>query len=153
MKSRKNVWTTGSVLVGAAALVAALAIPLVASANAKHPATIVHCHIKSDQVVDISQFANDQLSVQAHNAKCSVSMTGSYKSGALITPVTVLTKLTKNAAGTTPGYTGQIKTRIFTGTVTTALVNPKGATGGSYRVKIRVGCDFDPSTVFIEISW
>jgi hypothetical protein len=75
-------------------------------------------------------------------------MTGSYTPGALITPVTVLTKLHANAAGTTPGFTGQIKTKIFTGTVTTALVNPKGATGGTYKIKIRVGCDFDLATVF-----
>lgn len=152
MNTRKKVWLTGSVFAGIAALVAVLAIPLVASANAK-PATVVHCHIKSDQVVDISQFENDQLSTSASNSKCSVSMTGSYKPGALIAPVTQNVKLTKNPAGTTPGFTGRIKTAIFTGTISTALVNPKGATGGTYKVKVRVGVDFKPPTVFIEISW
>ena len=153
MKGRKKVWLSGSILAGAGALVAALAIPLAASA-AKHPATTVHCHIKSDQTVDISQFENDALDVSAQSSKCSVHMTGSYTPGALVAPVTVNIKLHKNADGTTPGYTGQIKTKLFTGTVTTALTNPKGTTGGgTFRVKVRVGVDFKPATVFIEISW
>lgn len=150
MKTRKKLWLSGSVLAGAVALVAALAIPLVASAGAKAGAK---CHIKNDAVVDISQFEQDSLNASAQNAKCSGSLVnGSYKPGAIIAPVTGKVKLKPNSDGT-PGYSGQLRTKTFTGTIT---LNPGGSVcnpcGPTLKVKVRVGVDFKPATVYVEIE-
>lgn len=150
MRSRKKVWLSGSVLVGVAAVAASFAIPL-ASATAKHPAKIGHCHVKYDAVVDISQFENDLLAVDAKNGNCSVSLTnGSYKPGALIAPVTANVKVKPNTDGT-PGLTGQIKTKTFTGTI---IVNPSVCDPcGAFKVKVKVGVDFKPPSAFIEVKF
>ncbi len=135
-------------------LAGALAIPLVASANATHPAaTMVHCHTKSDQTVDISQFANDQFSTTTTNSKCTVTLTGSYTPGKIVAPVTLTTKVTVGSAGSVGGFTGQIKSKLFNGSLTGTLVNPKGTKPGTYKVKVKVGVDFKPPTVSVEVSW
>ncbi len=156
MKSQKKFWFVGSAMAAAAVLAAALAIPLVASANATHrAATTVHCNVKNDQVVDVSQFVNDQFSGTASNKKCSVSLTGSYTPGKIVAPVTVTTKLklTAASAGTPGGFTGTIKNKLFNGSFTGQLANPKGTSPGTYRVKVTVGVDLKPLTLIIIVSW
>jgi len=154
LNSRRKFWLTGSVLAAAAAIVATLAIPLVASANAKpHKAsTVIHCKVKSDVVVDVSQFANDQFAADAKGNNCSVSMTGSYKPGAIVAPATGTAKMKANAAGT-PGYTAQLKNKIFSGQLTVTLTNPKGTPPPSGRLKWSVSIDFRPLTVIIIINF
>jgi len=156
LNSRRKFWLTGSVLAAAAAIVATLAIPLVASANAKpHTArTVVHCKVKSDVVVDVSQFANDSFAGDAKGNNCSVSLSnGVYKPGAIVAPVTVTTKMKANPAGSTPGYTANIKNKIFTGSLAVALNNPKGTPPPSGKVKVTIGVDFRPLTLVIVIQF
>jgi hypothetical protein len=143
-------------MAGVAVLAASLAIPLVASANAKRPAvTKVHCSAKHDNVVDVSQFVEDKFSGTASSQTCTVTLSGSYTPNKIIAPVTVTTttKVTAGSAGAPGGFTGQIKNKLFNGSFTGQLTNPKGTNPGTYKVKVTIGVDVKPLTFIIVISW
>ena len=148
MKSSKKVWLTGSVLV-VAALVAVLAIPV--GASAKVGAMKIHCAASNDAVVDISQFANDEFSADAVGKKCTTTVHFSYASGKLAAPAKLVSKVTVDANG---AFSGQFANKLVSGDVSGQLASPGGTTGGgTYKIKITVGIDFKPTTVFISISW
>ena len=150
MKGSRKFWLTGSAFVVLAAVVAALAIPVGASAKTTHPAAAKHCKATNDNMIDASQYANNQWVGTASSSACDVTVSGSFTKGAIIKPVVVVSKLTVAADGS---FTGTFHNKIFAGSVQGKLSNPATTHPGTYRFKVHVCVDIDPPSLIITIEF